>query len=815
MTENLQSLMDKSDNGRLIYAAILGEPFCLENPSSKRYANPCYDDSNKDLVVSWNEKSNRWNHYDFGDNSFSGDALHFVASAFNFDIKKEFKSGVLPKAFELLQDFEKNNADKPLKVLQKCGKKRRRKNHKAFKLKECEFSEEALQFWNKSGITSLTLKNYNVAQISGYSAENNDGEFYNGFVKKDELAFAYKIGKAAKIYYPFRSKSQKFRWIGNKPTSYIYGEYSEDNGDGTIPLVITGGEKDALTLIANGINAITFNSEVVNIDIHIRKMLYNSGYDVFSLLDDDKTGRTYTEKFKKEYSIQPIPLWAKLSRGQRRRTKDITDYVSNGYDIGSVEELIAELQQSKGTLSQSTIEKSCVGEAREADEANEAEKSPSEIEVSPLKNGLPPHFDSEIYNELPSILTELTDFFEDPNIKDTVLLSSITSIGSITDKVYGQYAEDICQPNIYFFIQGGPTCGKSALKWGRFLISQIDDKMYADSLATIKMYNSLPMKERKKKSCPTIKRLLFSADTSKAAMANLFNNNNGRGLMLEEEADTISSNMSTDWGDISTFLRKAWEGSPIEAARTSNPIPVKVKNAYLSFGVTGTPDQIKKLIPSHESGFFSRVCFYHLPTKVFWKAPNGKSRIDIDKLQPLPKKVYELWEHLSQLKNKIKFDLTDEQWDRFNTYFEKVHSDEYQNFGEHALQIIRRIGGTTFRISMALSIARMIDAKKPVRFLTCSDSDFNIAMKLADYFRYHNLYVMSTYPESNLELTGMDERYKSFFNALPSKFETADANEIADKMDIPRSTYQRMLSKFGALRLINRIKLGSYEKIQS
>jgi hypothetical protein len=102
---DIQSILDKSDGGRLIYAALLGDQFCINDPESRKYINPCYDDRNPSFSVYWSDKSEKWLHYDHGDNSFKGDVFSLISSNYNLDLKADFPA-ILKKAQLLLASKE-------------------------------------------------------------------------------------------------------------------------------------------------------------------------------------------------------------------------------------------------------------------------------------------------------------------------------------------------------------------------------------------------------------------------------------------------------------------------------------------------------------------------------------------------------------------------------------------------------------------------------------------------------------------------------------------------------------------------------------
>lgn len=203
---------------------------------------------------------------------------------------------------------------------------------KDFKIEEKEFSkiqvevqdftDLELKWWAKYGITKDILNKFNV-----YSCKH---VFLNGqLVAKSQQhcpIFGY-YGKKYqgeelwKIYFPKRKES---RFMGNYPAKKMQG-YDQLPKNGKI-CVITKAQKDVMTLYSLGISACAPNSEtVIPSDAIIEDLKKRFTY-VIALWDNDYTGITFLNKFKKKYP-ELIYTWIPRSLG----AKDISDfYKENG-----------------------------------------------------------------------------------------------------------------------------------------------------------------------------------------------------------------------------------------------------------------------------------------------------------------------------------------------------------------------------------------------------------------------------------------------------------------------------------------------------
>ena len=180
-----------------------------------------------------------------------------------------------------------------------------------------DFSESELKWWSKYGITLDILKRYNV-----YSCKH---VFLNGKLiaesKQHFPIFGY-YGKKYhneelwKIYFP---KRKEYRFMGNYPAKKMQG-YDQLPKTGKI-CVITKSQKDTMTLYSLGIPACAPNSEtVIPSDAIIEDLKKRFTY-VIALWDNDYTGITFLNKFKRKHP-ELIYTWLPRDSG----AKDISDF---------------------------------------------------------------------------------------------------------------------------------------------------------------------------------------------------------------------------------------------------------------------------------------------------------------------------------------------------------------------------------------------------------------------------------------------------------------------------------------------------------
>ena len=128
--------------------------------------------------------------------------------------------------------------------------------------------------------------------------------------------------------------------------------------------------------------------------------------------------------------------------------------------------------------------------------------------------------------------------------------------------------------------------------------------------------------------------LISGNNTGTGILQNLMDSD-GIGLICESEADTISSAIGSDYGHWSDTLRKAFDHDRVAYNRRTDREYREVKKTYLSVLISGTPSQVKSLIPTAENGLFSRQIFYYMPSIRQWQ--NQFDRNDRNLEEPFTK----------------------------------------------------------------------------------------------------------------------------------------------------------------------------------
>ena len=189
------------------------------------------------------------------------------------------------------------------------------------------------------------------------------------------------------------------------------------------------------------------------------------------------------------------------------------------------------------------------------------------------------------------------------------------------ENVHGEYDCHTVYPNIYLFVVADAGQGKGSLAFCRELVVPLNKALREKSMLLEQDYRAqMAIYQKEKKSCDAIMpseppnlMKIIPANSSASAFLKILSENNGSGLLFETEGDTLSNTLKSDFGNYSDTLRKAFHHEPINFCRRTNREYCEVDSPKLSVVLSGTPNQVRRLIPDAENGLESRFFFYRIP----------------------------------------------------------------------------------------------------------------------------------------------------------------------------------------------------------
>ncbi|MFD2541356.1 DUF3987 domain-containing protein [Lacinutrix gracilariae] len=453
-------------------------------------------------------------------------------------------------------------------------------------------------------------------------------------------------------------------------------------------------------------------------------------------------------------------------------------------------------------------------------------KQPTEEETLTVKGQLlkeeysdSPTFSTSLIPQLPQFLQHVIKYTKTDQEKDIMILGAITAISACLPKIYGIYDGDKVYSNLYLFITAAAASGKGKLKFCKRLVYKIHKTMREEAKlmeaeydAELAQYNKNKAKDEnlKKPPKPPIRMLFIPANNSSTGMFQLLHDSKGRGLIFETEADTLAKNFKTDYGDYSDGFRNAFHHETIKYFRRTDREYVEIEEPCLSCALTGTPKQVLALMPNAENGLFSRFMFYQMPTSTNWKnvfAIDTKKGLN-DYFDNLGNQFYELYRQLIT-NTEIQFSYTEEQQEVFNQFFSKINL-YYLNVNPLEYNSsIKRMGIIAFRISMILTVLRILETGDVSNPLYCSDEDFQTTLTMVKALIKHSSKVYSSLPEDKTAINYKNKR-EQFIESLPLRFTTQDYISFATKLNITQKTAERYITSLCKTNFLVRESQGNY-----
>ncbi|MBK9016297.1 MAG: DUF3987 domain-containing protein [Saprospiraceae bacterium] len=369
-----------------------------------------------------------------------------------------------------------------------------------------------------------------------------------------------------------------------------------------------------------------------------------------------------------------------------------------------------------------------------------------------------PLLDPAIFQQLPSPLLEGCQALDDPRERDVFLTGALAVLSGCLTGIEGVYDRRTTYTNLFAFIIAPAASGKSALTFAKQLGDTVHKALLEENNLAIQQYRqeladyklllsnykrgkTLPQEPEK----PPFKVLFIPANSSSAMVIKHLRDGGGTGIMCETEADTLGNVLKQDWGGYSDLLRKAFHFEKISYSRKGSNEFFEIDQPRLSVAISGTPNQILKLIPSVEDGLFSRFLFYCYAVQPAWRdvSPASGGINLTEHFARLSERTLEVTRFTAE--NPVQFQLTAEQWQRLNQHFTRLLQETNAFFGTESLSSIKRLCAILFRIAMTLTTCRRFENADASPIVTCDEADFQAASLLVEAYLQHALFCLRNY----------------------------------------------------------------------
>ena len=445
----------------------------------------------------------------------------------------------------------------------------------------------------------------------------------------------------------------------------------------------------------------------------------------------------------------------------------------------------------------------------------------------------------------PAPLNEITAHGTTRAQQDIMLLGAVTVLGaSMNSHVRCAYGGKMISPSLQTFIVALPASGKGVLSLVRLLVEPIHDEIRLHTAEAMKQYrkekgayDSLG-KERSQATPPALppdRMFLISGNNTGTGILQNIMDSEGIGLICESEADTISTAIGSEYGHWSDTMRKAFDHDRLSYNRRTDHEYREVKKTYLSVLLSGTPSQVKPLIPTAENGLFSRQVFYYMPAIHHWQ--NQFDRND-GNLEDTFKALGMEW------KDKLKtivmngiftLHLTDGQKDEFNRLFSRLFVRSGLANGNEMSSSVARLAINICRIMEVVAMLRAMEQGEITaspyvspdphtatdnlkdhivsrwNLLIASD-DFHAVLSLAESLYRHTTHILSFLPNTEVASRGNADR-DALVDSMEEEFTRASFLQKAGEMGIKSETASTWLKRMQKHGLVENVDgKGNYRK---
>jgi hypothetical protein len=414
-----------------------------------------------------------------------------------------------------------------------------------------------------------------------------------------------------------------------------------------------------------------------------------------------------------------------------------------------------------------------------------------------------PKLPPEIYSNLPEILRESADLFQDSVEKDVFLIGAIAVLSGCLPNIQGIYFDEPCTAHLFAFITAPAGSGKGKMKWSKFFGQAIHDHLTEQSRneraafeSELEQYNNLTKAQRQgagKPEEPPRKMFFIPANSSSSAFIQALSDNNFSGVIFETEADTLADTFKQEWGNFSDVLRKAFHHESTSMFRRKDNEFIEIRDPHIAIALSGTPKQVHNMMPDAENGLFSRFLFYAFEDNSDFKNPFISHRAVnyTDFFREKASIIFELHQQLKNLQYPVSFQLTEEQGHQFTELFNTMLSRNKLLLGRDFDANIKRLGLITFRVAMILSALRILEEGELPNPMICSDLDFQTAMTIATTLEKHAIAVFQNLPNNDLKGAKL-----KFFEKLPLQFDRQGYLKVAEELGIHPKTAEKYIGQF-------------------
>jgi hypothetical protein len=286
--------------------------------------------------------------------------------------------------------------------------------------------------------------------------------------------------------------------------------------------------------------------------------------------------------------------------------------------------------------------------------------------------------------------------------------------------------------------------------------------------------------------------LFIPADNSKSGFIELLAQSDGRGILLDTEADTLTSTFSLEFGNYSDVLRKVYHHETVSFYRRTNKEKIEIEQPCLSVVIGGTFDQFDKMFFNSSNGLLSRFLVYNVrPIQKFKNVFTEPEEITKQSVSIIYKQwILDNYLRLSNLEKPEEFALSNNQQELFVEYFALQKKIVSSSLDDEDSGFINRLALNIFKIMMILTSIRLLDATNGSEKKICSDTDFYCAIRIYEMLREHFFYSFNELLQEKKKFFTDKEQLRSRISNL--RGQDISYRKISKMLGIPLSTIHRI-----------------------
>ena len=430
--------------------------------------------------------------------------------------------------------------------------------------------------------------------------------------------------------------------------------------------------------------------------------------------------------------------------------------------------------------------------------------------------------------------------------RDVLLLGAITVLGSAIERhVQCPYGGKMVSPCLQTFVVAPPASGKGVLSFVRMLVDPIHDEIRGQVEEEMKKYRQdkaayeILGKERAKATQPVMppnRMFLISGNNTGTGILQNIMDSDGTGLIFETEADTISTAIGSKYGHWSDTMRKAFDHERLSYNRRTEHEYREVKRMYLSVLISGTPAQVKPLIPTAENGLFSRQIYYYMPAIRKWQNQFDLRNTNLEEVFAAMGRQWKEKLQVLVQSGLYTLCLTERQKEEFNNLFANLFIRSGLANGDEMSSSVARLAINLCRIMEVVAILRVLEAETPASSpfvkpddeiptdnlkdgiitrwdLSISPDDFSSVLALVESLYRHATHILSFLPGTEVAHRSNADR-DALLQRMGMEFTRAFFLQTAEEMGLKAATASTWLKRLAQHNQVESVDgKGTYRKI--